>query len=68
MKAQLKIVYDPTDPERRRIPAGKTCADCYHINTCISSFGGNKLNTECVFSSSFFYIKKNLVKVKHETI
>ena len=67
MKAQLKIVYDPTDPERRRIPEGKTCADCYHINTCISSFGGNKLNTECVFSPSFFYIKKKPVGVNRES-
>lgn len=67
MNAQLKIIYDPTDPERRRLPEGKTCAECVHINTCISSFGGDKQSKECEFSPSFFYIKKNILKAKHET-
>lgn len=31
------------------LPAGKTCADCYHVYKCTQLFGAKDTNTECDF-------------------
>lgn len=37
-----------------KLPAGKTCADCYHCLRCTALFGAKKENTSCDFSPSKF--------------
>lgn len=31
--------YDPTDPDKMRLPAGLTCGNCHHIHRCKAIFG-----------------------------
>jgi hypothetical protein len=52
MNAELR--YDPTDPDKMRLPAGKTCGDCVHICRCKAIFGHVEADTYCDWSPSRF--------------
>lgn len=44
--------YDITDPDKMRLPAGKTCGDCAHIHRCKAMFGHVETDTYCDWSPS----------------
>ncbi len=46
--------YDPTDPEKMRLPADKTCGDCVHIRRCKLIFGHVETDRYCDWSPSRF--------------
>lgn len=46
--------YDPTDPDKMRLPAGTTCGDCAHIRRCSMMFGHTEADTYCDWSPSRF--------------
>lgn len=46
--------YDPTDPDRMRLPAGTTCGHCAHIRRCSSIYGHTEADTYCDWSPSRF--------------
>lgn len=46
--------YDPTDPEKMKLPAGKSCGDCTHIYRCKVMFGHTETDTYCDWSPSRF--------------
>ncbi|MFJ5378165.1 hypothetical protein ACIPSX_12545 [Pectobacterium sp. CHL-2024] len=31
--------FDPSDPDKMRLPTGKSCGDCVHIRRCKAIFG-----------------------------
>lgn len=33
-----ELNYDPSDPDKMQLPAGKTCGDCGHIRRCKAIF------------------------------
>lgn len=46
--------YDPTDPDKMRLPSGVTCGDCAHIRRCTLMFGHTATDTYCDWSPSRF--------------
>lgn len=46
--------YDPSDPDKMRLPAGVTCGDCRHIYRCKAMFGHTEADTYCDWSPSRF--------------
>jgi hypothetical protein len=46
--------YDPTDPDKMRLPVGVTCGDCRHIKRCKAMFGHVETDTYCDWSPSRF--------------
>ena len=44
--------YDPTDPDKMRLPAGATCGQCIHIARCTALFGHVESDTHCDWSPS----------------
>lgn len=46
--------YDPTDPDKMRLPVGITCGDCRHIGRCKAMFGHVEADTYCDWSPSRF--------------
>lgn len=50
--------YDPTDPDKMRLPQGVTCGDCYHIKRCKAIFGHTEADTYCDWSPSRFMKKE----------
>jgi len=46
--------YDPTDPDKMRLPIGTTCGDCVHIRRCKAIFGHDEPDTYCDWSPSRF--------------
>jgi len=44
--------YDPTDPDKMRLPADVTCGDCVHIRRCKMIFGHVETDTYCDWSPS----------------
>lgn len=44
--------YDPADPDKMKLPAGKTCGDCVHIRRCKAIFGHTESDTYCDWSPS----------------
>ncbi len=46
--------YDPTDPDKMRLPAGVTCGQCVHIYRCKSIYGHVETDTYCDWSPSRF--------------
>ena len=49
--------YDPTDPDKMRLPAGTKCGDCLHIRRCTLMFGHTDTDTYCDWSPSRFQAK-----------
>ena len=46
--------YDPTDPDKMRLPTNVTCGDCTHIRRCTLMFGHTATDTYCDWSPSRF--------------
>ena len=46
--------YDPTDPDKMRLPVNVTCGDCAHIRRCTLMFGHTATDTYCDWSPSRF--------------
>ena len=46
--------YDPTDPDKMRLPVNVTCGDCTHIRRCTLMFGHTATDTYCDWSPSLF--------------
>ncbi|MCW3298065.1 hypothetical protein N5T34_01600 [Escherichia coli] len=46
--------YDPTDPDKMRLPKGSSCGDCHHIRRCKVMFGHAETDTYCDWSPSRF--------------
>lgn len=46
--------YDPSDPDKMKLPAGITCGDCVHIYRCKAIFGHVESDTSCDWSASRF--------------
>lgn len=46
--------YDPTDPDKMRLPVNVTCGDCTHIRRCTLMFGHTATDTYCDWSPSRF--------------
>lgn len=70
--------YDPSDPDKMKLPAGKTCGDCTHIKRCKAMFGNVEMDTACDWSPSRYAEPKaepenpylaglELVKMHHGT-
>lgn len=47
--------YDPTDPDKMRLPKGTTCGDCVHIRRCSAIYGHTATDTYCDWSPSRFH-------------
>lgn len=54
MTDKQALNYDPTDPDKMRLPAGVTCGDCHHIHRCKTIFGHTESDTYCDWSPSRF--------------
>lgn len=50
--------YDPTDPDKMRLPAGATCGNCHHIRRCKAIFGHVETDNSCDWSPSRFIAGK----------
>lgn len=50
--------YDPTDPEKMRLPSGVTCGQCVHIRRCKAIYGHVETDTYCDWSPSRFHAAK----------
>ena len=46
--------YDPTDPDKMRLPVNVTCGDCTHIRRCTLMFGHTATDKYCDWSPSRF--------------
>ena len=46
--------YDPTYPDKMRLPVNVTCGDCTHIRRCTLMFGHTATDTYCDWSPSRF--------------
>lgn len=46
--------YDPADPDKMRLPKGKSCGNCHHIRRCKAMFGHTETDTYCDWSPSRF--------------
>lgn len=53
--AGVVLNYDPSDPDKMRLPAGKACGDCVHIRRCKAIFGHVESDTYCDWSPSRFH-------------
>lgn len=48
------VNYDPTDPDKMRLPVNVTCGDCIHIRRCTLMFGHTVTDAYCDWSPSRF--------------
>jgi len=51
---QMRLGYDPSDPDKMNLPAGVTCGDCFHIARCKALFGHVETDTRCDWAPSRF--------------
>lgn len=51
---QIRLGYDPSDPDKMNLPMGKKCGDCFHISRCKAMFGHIETDTRCDWSPSRF--------------
>lgn len=49
-----ELNYDPTDPDKMRLPKGVSCGNCFHILRCKAIFGHTETDTYCDWSPSRF--------------
>ncbi|WP_313083175.1 hypothetical protein [Atlantibacter sp.] len=54
--------YDPTDPDKMRLPTGVTCGNCQHIHRCKAIFGHTETDTYCDWSPSRFVSRGDLLR------
>jgi hypothetical protein len=50
----MNVNYDPSDPDKMRLPQGTTCGDCRHIRRCKAMFGHTETDSYCDWSPSRF--------------
>lgn len=64
MSDNTKVLnYDPTDPDKMRLPKGESCGNCHHIRRCKAIFGHSETDTFCDWSPSrAVFIKSTAVK------
>lgn len=48
------VNYDPTDPDKMRLPVGISCGYCSHIKRCKAIFGHVETDSYCDWSPSRF--------------
>ncbi|QMR74417.1 hypothetical protein [Enterobacter sp. RHBSTW-00175] len=46
--------YDPTDPDKMRLPKGESCGNFHHIRRCKFLCGHTETDTYCDWSPSRF--------------
>lgn len=46
--------YDPSDPDKMKLPVGSKCGDCVHIRRCSMIYGHVETDTYCDWSPSRF--------------
>ena len=46
--------YDPSDPDKMKLPPGVTCGDCACYRDCNMLIGCGRKNTSCGWSPSLF--------------
>lgn len=66
MTDKQALNYDPTDPDKMRLPAGVTCGNCHHIRRCKTIFGHTESDTYCDWSPSRFVAGN--VRCEHCTV
>ena len=54
VKERTILNYDPTDPDKMRLPTGVTCGNCHHIRRCKAIYGHTESDTYCDWSPSRF--------------
>lgn len=54
MSPAIQLNYDPTDPDKMRLPEGMACGDCCHIYRCKAMFGHVETDAYCDWSPSRF--------------
>lgn len=42
-----ELNYNPADPDKMKLPKGKTCGDCAHIRRCKTIFWHTETDTYC---------------------
>ena len=57
------VNYDPTDPDKMRLPAGAKCGDCQSIYRCKSIFGHVETDTHCDWSPSRFWPARDAAEI-----
>lgn len=57
MTTDKNLNYDPTDPDKMRLPPATTCGDCVHIPRCKAMFGHVETDRFCDWSPSRFIRK-----------
>ena len=50
----MAMNYDQTDPDRMRLPQGKTCGDCANFRHCGAFYARRATDDCCDFSPSRF--------------
>jgi hypothetical protein len=50
-----------SDLDKMSLPAGKTCADCFHVDRCTAFFGHIPEDEVCDFSPSRFAFVRRMV-------
>jgi len=60
--------YDPTDPDKMRLPSGVTCGDCRHIKRCKAMFGHVEADAYCDWSPSRFAAAVNHTPQVNEAV
>lgn len=54
--------YDPTDPDKMRLPVGVKCGDCHHIRRCSLIFGHTETDTRINEPSSRIGAKSGTIR------
>lgn len=53
-QSKAPLSYDPSDPDKMRLPGLKTCGDCVHMPRCNAIFGRSEDDDVCDWSPSRF--------------
>ncbi|WP_404652185.1 hypothetical protein [Raoultella terrigena] len=59
-----ELNYNPEDPDKMLLPAGKFCGDCTHIRRCKAIFGHTETDTYCDWSPSRFVVDSSLILLR----
>lgn len=49
-----RLNFDPTDPDKMKLPQGVTCGDCMNMRRCKLIYGHVESDTYCDWSPSVF--------------
>ena len=59
-----ELNYNPEDPDKMLLPAGKSCGDCTHIRRCKAIFGHTETDTYCDWSPSRFVVESTSILLR----